>query len=160
MPSGKQVLLSVLQKYSQSRQSEDDLEVVSDRVKSALTLHCSTSGETMKKIQKLSWLSSSDESGLIKQGLGVTRGEAFLSDIFEELIEEDEIPKRIKKRFPRLTQEDYSDALDIIGFLLTSLQYWEELSSVEKCGHLDQEESEKLLKGGSMHLKSFSEEPW
>jgi len=160
MPSGKQVLLSVLQKYSQSKQEKDDLPAVSERVKSALSLHCSTSGETMAKLEKLSWLSESDESGVVKQGLGLAKEEMFLSDLFEELIEEDEIPARIKKRFPRLTQKDYSDSLDVIWSLLSSLQYWDELSSVENDGQLNHEESEKLLTTGAKTLKSFGKDPW
>jgi hypothetical protein len=160
MPSGKQVLLSVLQKYSQSKQENIDLASVSDRVKSALALHCSTAGETMAKLEKLSWLSESSESEVVKQGLGLSKGKVFLSDLFEELIQEDEIPARVKNRFPSLTQEDYSDSLDMIWSLLSSLQYWDELSSVENDGQLDQLESEKLLKTGSKSLKSFGEDPW
>jgi hypothetical protein len=160
MPSGKQVLLSVLQKYSQSKQENDDLPAVSERVKSALALHCSTSGETMAKLEKLSWLSESDESGVIKQGLGLASGDVFLSDLFEELILEDEIPARVKKRFPSLTQKDYSDSLDMIWSLLSSLQYWDELSSVENGGQLNHEENEKLLKTGAKALKSFGADPW
>jgi hypothetical protein len=57
MPSGKQVLLKVLQEYSQKRQEESDLKNVSEVVKSALCAHCSTSGETMEKISDLGWLS-------------------------------------------------------------------------------------------------------
>lgn len=54
MPSGKQVLLSVLEEYSQRRLKDDELSAASDRVKSALCAHCSTSGETMEKIVRVS----------------------------------------------------------------------------------------------------------
>lgn len=160
MPSGKQILLSVLQEFSQSKQRNDDLDVVSERVKSAMTLHCSTSGETMTMIEKFGWLSETDESKVIKQGLGLSKGKIFLSDLFEELSEEDEIPVRVKKRFPSLTQKDYSDSLDMIWFLLSSLQYWDELNRVENDGLLNQQEKDELLNTGLKFLKSFREDPW
>ena len=47
MPSGKQALISLLTQYSQEETEQDDMEEVSNRVKSALCAHCSTSGENM-----------------------------------------------------------------------------------------------------------------
>jgi len=125
-----------------------------------LCAHCSTSGETMEKIQKVGWLVKSEDDRLIKQGLGLKEPNIFLSDIFEELIEDDQLPTRLTERFPNLSQEQYSTALDMIWWLLSSLQYWEQLSSVENDGELDVKEKNKLLLGYSKWLKNYEEDPW
>lgn len=160
MPSGKQVLLKVLQQYSQQQQQESDLEQASEVVQSALCLHCSTSGETMEKILEMGWLSYSKDEKLVKQGLGLSEPNVFLSDLFEELIEDDKMPQRIKDRFPEITQQQYDSGLDMIWWLLSSLQYWSQLSSVENQGVLDEAEADKLLKGHKRWLNSFKKEPW
>ncbi len=160
MPSGKQVLLSTIQKHSQKCKTDKELNKTTDEIQSALALHCSTSGETIKKIEQIGWLSEKRKKEIVKQGLGLLNSEVFLSDLFEELIEKDTIPKRIKKRFPELTQKEYSVGLDIIWYLLSSLQYWEQLSSVENEGKLDKKEAKKLLKAASRLLKNFKKEPW
>lgn len=67
----------------------------------------------------------------------MSRTGIFLSDLFEVLIEDDEIPERIQEKFPLLTQAEFSDALDLIWYLLSSLQHLEELNSVENRGNLD-----------------------
>ncbi|RKZ42343.1 MAG: hypothetical protein DRQ49_02180 [Gammaproteobacteria bacterium] len=121
MPSGKQILLSVLQEISQHNHKNN-------------------------------------ESGVVKQGLGISKPNVFLSDLFSELMEDDVLPERIKKRFPELTQEEYSGGLDIIWFLLSAFQYWEELKGVENEGVLDKKESERLLKASSRQLKLFGED--
>ena len=160
MPSGKQILLSVLQEYSQRRQEEPEMHEVTNVLQAALCAHCSTSGETMKKISQIGWLSHSDEDGLVKQGIGVKKSNAFLSDIFEELIQNDEIPKGIKDRFPTLSQEEYSLSLDMIWWLLSSLQYWEELSSVENFGSIDKEEKDKSINAYKRWMENYEKDPW
>lgn len=160
MPSGKQVLLNLLQKYSQTPQKDSELEEATKDIQSALCAHCSTSGETMEKIIQMGWLSLSDKDGLVKQGLGLKKSNVFISDIFEELIEVDEMPERITKRFPNLTQKEYSTALDMIEWLLSSLQYWEELHAVENGGIIEESEKEKILIGYKRWLDSYKREPW
>lgn len=157
MLSGKQILLSVLQEYSQRRQEEPE---ITDVLQAALCAHCSTSEETMKKISQIGWLSHSDEDGLVKQGVGVKKSNVFLSDIFEELIQNDEIPKGIKDRFPKLSQEEYSLSLDMILWLLSSLQYWEELSSVENFGSIDNEEKDKSINAYKRWMENYEKDPW
>lgn len=159
MASGKQVLLSVLQEYSQRKTEKSDLDEVTDRVKAALLVHCSSSNEALNKVEKLAWLSQDDGNGPVKQGLGLSSSGVFLSDIFEELVEDDELPERLKKRFPALTQDDFSDALEFIWWLLSAVQFWNELSSVENEGNLDLSEREKLVNGYRKMLKHFRNDP-
>jgi hypothetical protein len=160
MPSGKQVLLKVLQEYSQKRQEESDLKNVSEVVKSALCAHCSTSGETMEKISDLGWLSYTEDGRIVKQGLGLVKPNVFLSDLFEELIEDTKIPERVSARFPNITQDQYTFGLDMIWWVLSSLQYWEELSSVENGGVLEESEAKKLINGYKKWLRSYEKESW
>lgn len=160
MPSGKQILLFELQKLSQTKTLEADTDQAVERLKSALCLHCSTSSETMEQIQRVSWLSEHDEEGLVKQGIGLSDSQVFISDLFEELSTDEDIPMRIKDRFPTLSKEDYSVGMNIIWQLLSSLQYWEELSTVENKGKLEIHESENLMATYTNALKNFEKEPW
>ena len=160
MPSGKQVLLSVLQQYSQGLQKDSELDEVTDVIKSALCAHCSTSGETMEKIQRMRWLSESEDDDVVKQGLGLEGANVFLSDLVEELIEDDTIPEKIKSRFPEITQVQYTTGLDMIWWLLSSLQYFDELKSVENKGYLDDEDRERMLNDYSKWLDKYKNEPW
>ena len=160
MPSGKQVLLDVLQTLSQNALQPSDLQESSETLRSALCAHCSTSGETMEKIQQVGWLTELEKGEIIKQGLGLVEPNIFLSDLFETLIEEDTIPERVKERFPNLTQQEYSTSLDMIWWLLSSLQYWQELSSVENNGVLEVHEKEKLINGYKNLLRNFEKDPW
>lgn len=155
MPSGKQVLLNVLQEYSQNLQCEQDLDEVSMTLKSALCVHCSTSSETTKQINELAWLSQSEEGALVKQGIGLAKPNVFLSELFETLIEDSNIPKSVTERFPTLTKDQYSTGLDMIWHLLSSMQYWSELSSVENGGILKTEERDKILSGYRKYLEGF-----
>lgn len=160
MPSGKQVLLKILQDYSQQRLADNDLEQASETIRSALCGLCSTSSETMEEIQEMGWLSYSDDGELVKQGLGLVKADVFLSDLFEELIEDNEIPDRIKERFPELTQQQYSSGLDMIWWFLSSVQYWEELSPVENGGVLEDDKAKEHLNNYKNWLKRYEKEPW
>ncbi len=84
----------------------------------------------------------------------------LLSDLFEELIEGGKIPERIKYRFPELTQKQYSSSLDIIWWLLSSMQYWDELRSVENNGVLEKDEADKHINAYKKWLENFENEPW
>ncbi len=114
----------------------------------------------MEKISKVSWLSKSDEGGVIKQGLGLSKQGLFLSDLFEEITAKETIPDHVKKKFPSLSQEDYNSGVDMIWYLLSSIQYWGELSSVENNGILDPQESKKMLDGYERWMRNFEIDPW
>ncbi len=160
MPSGKQILLKTLQEVSQKKQEKSSLLEITEKIKCALMLHCSTSGSSIKQIEKLAWLSKNEGPKVEKQGLGLKHNGIFLSDLFEELISPEKVPENIKVRFPDLAEKDYFDGLDIIWSLLSSLQYWDELSTVENKGVLDEEEADKLLNATSEHLVTYRNEPW
>ncbi|MCP4264200.1 MAG: hypothetical protein GY777_01260 [Candidatus Brocadiaceae bacterium] len=61
MPSGKQVLLHLLQKFSQQVQDEEDLSEVSEDLRVALLLHGSTPDDMWFKVERMAWLSKKDE---------------------------------------------------------------------------------------------------
>jgi hypothetical protein len=68
MPSGKQILLSLLRTYSQLGVEDPAREEATDRLKAGLLLHGSTAEETWAKVERVAWLQA-DRS----QGLGLAR---------------------------------------------------------------------------------------
>ena len=160
MPSGKQILLDELKKMSQRRLDKSDLAKAEDRIRSALCAHCSTSGDTMKQISRVGWINKNGEDGLIKQGLGLADGDILFSDLLEEIISDENIPDRVKKRFPSITSEQYVTGLDMIWYMLTAFEYWEYLSELENGGDIDTQESEKILSKYSEWQKCYEKDPW
>ncbi|NES85805.1 MAG: hypothetical protein F6K10_32895 [Moorea sp. SIO2B7] len=157
MPSGKQILQSVLAELSQSEQTEDSLDFISDRVRAALLINCSTASETWFTVEKMGWISEYEDDELIKQGLGIKSKRIFLSDLFEYLVEDGIIPESVKRRFPDLSQEEFNDATFIIWHILSSLQYWKELSVVENGGVLALKDREKMIESYLRELSLFKE---
>ena len=58
MPSGKQILLSILSELSQKR--SPDLNEATDRLNPAMLVHASTAYDTWFKVEKHSWLHEGD----------------------------------------------------------------------------------------------------
>jgi hypothetical protein len=95
-----------------------------------------------------------EDGRIVKQGLGLVKPNVFLSDLFEKLIKYTKISERVSARFQNITQDQYTLGLDMIWWVLSSLQYWEELSSVENGGVLEESETEKLINGYKKWLRS------
>ena len=158
MPSGKQALISLLTQYSQEETEQDDMEEVSNRVKSALCAHCSTSGENMKMILDLSWLSDEDEGSVIRQGLGLIGSHTFLTDLYDEIISDDGLLDRLASKNPNLSKDTINSGVSVIWHLLSSLQYWSELKKVES--DYSSDDFNKMLDGYAKWLANYQKEPW
>jgi hypothetical protein len=160
MPSGKQILLSVLSELSQHGQ-EDGVNRDSDKIlRAALLFHCSTADETWARVSNTAWLKDVDDQGKsIREGIGLANESIFLSDIIEQLREEAQMPETLKARFPNLSPERYGEALETIWHLLSALQYWEGLASVENGGHLDLAERNRMLQNMLSKLKLYQANP-
>ncbi len=146
MPSGKQILLSVLTELSQHAEGTGRPSDATDALQSALLFHQSTAEETWPKVANTCWLSETEADGvLVREGIGLGHEGIFLSDIVEQLRMESVMPASVRARFPSLSQERYGEALETIWDLLSALQYWNQLSSVEDGGHLSLEERNLML---------------
>ena len=158
MPSGKQALISLLTQYSQEKTEQDDIDEVSNRVKSALCAHCSTSGESMKMISDLSWLSEESDGSVIRQGLGLIGSNTFLTDLYDEIISDDGLLDRLLSKNPNLSKDTISSGVRVIWYLLSSLQYWSELKEVESENSAD--DFNRMLDGYAKWLANYQKEPW
>lgn len=164
MPSGKQVLLHFLEKYSLAFQEEEDLSEVSEDLRVAMLLHGSTPDEMWYNVENIEWGNKRDsEDEIATQGLKIKGKDILLSELFEEIQQiiwdNKKIPTRVAKLFPQLTADEYKSAIHIIWLLLTAMEYSRYFSQVENGGQLDLEKVEKSLISYKRKMKLFRENP-
>jgi hypothetical protein len=159
MPSGKQILLEVLRELSQQRIETSDLETASERIRAGLLLHGSTGGDAWEAVEDVCWSSDYNEAGqVVRQGLALAEEKTFLADLFEETNYPDSIPEHVSRRFPQLTLEKYQRATRFMWLILSSVQWFEELSSVETTP-LDPAEREQFIESYIRKLNHFRKHP-
>ena len=163
MPSGKQVLLHFLRKFSLKKQKKEDLNEASENLRVALLLHGSTPEEMWHNVDAIEWGEelTDDKKEVIKQGLKIKNKDIPITEVFEYMTwdSDDEIPKKVADRFPELTQSEYYSATRIMSLLLSSMEWSDWLSEVENNGKMDFEELEKYLTSYKKKLKLFREAP-
>ena len=154
MPSGKQILLSELQKLSQHRLSPAELEVASDRFRAALLLHGSTADSAWPTVERVAWL---DQDG--NQGPTLASNGVFLADLLVALMNDSEIPEAVEEAYPDLTYRDYRAGLHVIWLLITQLYYQPSLASVENGGDLDRSAADDLIENCIAKLQYYRKDP-
>lgn len=160
MPSGKQILLSVLAEISQCQQGDESLEEVSEIVQAALLIHGSTAAETWFHVTRSGWLSERDKKrGLVRQGLGLSDRGIFLSDLFEAMTKDASIPKSVADAYPDLTEEEYESATFLMWLVLSACQFFDQLSPVENGGQLDRDATNRMIDNYRSKLESFKADP-
>jgi len=162
MPSGKQVLLHLLEKYSQQLQNDEDLSEVSEDLRIALLLHGSTPPDMWFHVERMVWLTETTEISSFtstKQGLGIKREKLFLSELFARMTESREIPENVQSVYPELSEDEYESATHVMWLLLKSLEFSSNLNEVEDNGKLDVEQWEKWKVSYRKKLAAFREDP-
>jgi len=130
MPSGKQILLGVLSELSQGSKPPPTSPEISDKVRAAFLLHGSTASESWPAVDHIQWSVENDERGKPVRR-GITYDGIFLSDLFEELTGPEGIPSHVASKYPGLSPERYQEAVWVIWLILSSVQWFEYLASVE-----------------------------
>lgn len=161
MPSGKQVLLHLLEKYSLTLQEEGDLQNVSEDLRVAFLLHGSTSNEMWHNVDKIEWGSEYNGEGkLTRQGLSIKGKSIMLSDLFEAITPSiKQIPSHISKSFPGLTLDEFNSATHLMWLSLKSIEFSSGLSQVENNGTMDFNQLEKWLNSYKNKMALFRENP-
>ena len=159
MSSGKQVLLHLLEKYSQKLQADEDLDEVSEDLRVALLLHGSTPDDMWFNVERVSWLSKGEDEDVSRQGLGIKGKNIFLSDIFESMSYKAGLFDNVKDDFPNLTEAEYLSALQIIWLIITATEWFSGYESIENDGKLDFEQMEIYLKSYKKKMKLFRDNP-
>lgn len=162
MPSGKQILLSLLSEYSQNKSSADQMENISERLKAALLLHGSTSHEMWNMVEKISWenhSTSEDGHPITNQGLMLKGTDVLLSDFFNLISEDKKTLEHIRTLYPEINRETIASALHMIWLLLKSVEWSKTYEDVEIYGNSDNAEREKKLENYQRKLREFREAP-
>lgn len=125
MTIGQHILLSLLSEYTKSKTPSEELEDVSDRLKAGLLLHGSSSNAMWKTVDELTWISVTDEkkNDTKRQGLGLKQQNLPLSDVFDLMTQNSNIPDALKAEYPKLTHEAYQAGVQTIWLLLRALEW-------------------------------------
>ena len=130
MPSGKQILLRLLSELSQGATPSPTSPEIADKLRAAFLLHGSTASESWPAVEHIQWSAEPDElGGQVRRG--VTYDGIFLSDLFEQLIHPDGIPSHVASKYPELSPERYQEAVRFIWLILSSVQWFECVASIE-----------------------------
>ena len=164
MPSGKQILVSLLSEYSQKKTVKNQLEKITERVKAGLLLHGSTAKLMWPTVEQLTWIEQTPdiEQGddeVKKQGLGLKDADLLLSDFFSVITEGEEIPDHIKENYPEITKEAYTAGIHIIWSLLKALEWSKTYEDAENLGKLDESEKESMIAVYERKLIEYRNDP-
>lgn len=129
--SGKQVLGNILKNLSTKLLNEDELSDATHKLQAGLLVHGSTAFESFEKVSRLIWGSSTDDGEVWRQGIATRNGNYFISDIFESILATPDLKKAIMSEYPKLDASDYEAAMWGIYLVLTSVQMFNELLTVE-----------------------------
>lgn len=153
MPSGKQILLEELTKFSQRDIDEDSVGEVSDRFRAALLLHGSTADSAWPTVERVSWT----KAGGVHGPSLASNGE-FLANIFSSLLTS-EIPESVKEDFPELTELDFRAAMRVMYMLITQFYYQPDLASVENDGNIEADKANRLIEAYMAKLRNYRANP-
>lgn len=164
MPSGKQILLSLLTEHSQCKTAPGDIEAVTQRMKAGLLLHGSSSNAMWKMTDELAWLERLNEtegkpSYLETQGLGLADSGLLLSELFELMTQTSDIPEDIQAIYPELTEEAYQAGVHSIWLLLRAVEWAAALENLEDNGVLNELEKDDLIEAYERKLIAFQNDP-
>lgn len=157
MPSGKQILLRVLTELSQGALPPPTGAEITDRVKAGFLLHGSTASESWPAVERLEWSEGRDKDGEVYRH-GITYEGIFLSDLLGELITPDEVPAHLAAKYPELSPQKYHEAMGFIWLILSSVQWFSQLGSVEEDSD-NKVTGEKLLANYMGKLRHFRVHP-
>ncbi|WP_411846036.1 hypothetical protein AAFN60_21225 [Roseibacillus persicicus] len=154
MPSGKQILLSLISEISQRKSTGLEAPSITEQLRASLLLHGSTAADRWHEVADVEWSTEGDS----RQGLALKKSGILLTDLFEEMVD-GPIPESVRRAFPALTEEEYSSATSVMWMLLSALQFFDELESVESGGNLDLEERDRMIGSYTEKLKNFYADP-
>lgn len=157
MPSGKQILLGVLSELTQGTRTPPVSPEISDKVRAGFLLHGSTASESWSAIEHIQWSAENDAQGNPVR-CGITYDRIFLTDLFEELTCPEGVPLHLASKYPGLTPERYHQAVRFIWLVLSSVQWFECLASVEDEADI-KTSSNALLADYIRKLHHFREHP-
>jgi hypothetical protein len=102
------------------------------------------------------WASEQEGHETVRQGVALKTHSLFLSDLLETIIAPAEIPPHVSAAYPALTQQEYDHATECIWLMISSLQWFQELSAVETG---DPAERDRMINGLRSMLLAYREDP-
>jgi len=134
--SGKQIFLRILADLSTRIVSEDDLGEATRRARAAVLVHGSTAEESFEHARRTTWATDHHSDGDVRrQGLAVN--EVFVSDLYETVFSMPGLEEFVVGQHRGLTKEDYAAFEWLLWLVVSSVQMFAELNSVETSGDID-----------------------
>jgi hypothetical protein len=128
--SGKQVLLEIVRGLSTRKLLDDQLADATQQVRAGLLLHGSTAEESFEHMSHLGWVSREDEWGRKRQGIGSGSG-VLLTEFLGQLLGAPNLEAHVRGALPSLSSREYLALEHALWCVVSALQMYEELNSVE-----------------------------
>jgi hypothetical protein len=152
--SGKQILLRILEDLSTKLISDDDKSLANDQLKAGLLLRSGTSPSSHEAVELLQWGNSTDENGRIwRQGISTLQGNVFLSDILEDIVDNEDVKAFVLNKYKELDSETYEACTYAMWHILSSVQMFNETLSVETKHEIDIDRWVNLLNKQRKHFR-------
>lgn len=151
--SGKQVLLRILEELSTRVTPEADMDRATQRLRAGLLLHGSTADESYERSSEVAWASQRDSDGaLLQQGMAVGDNKIFLTQLYDAVFSMNGLKEHVLKQHPKLSPEGFEAFEWLMWLLVSAVQMYPELVSIEGVDELDVDE---WVKGMSRHYESY-----
>ena len=162
MPSGKQVLLNLLQEFSQKPVSNSESDFVSEQMRVALLLHGSTPDAMWFHVDRMAWVTRRDPNfpNAVAQGLGIRDKSLLLSDILMRILDKVQEDSDYRNEFDELTDAEYKSALHVIQLLAMATDFSSGLYEVEQDSPVEYQRAvEKFMRSYRGKLELFRKNP-
>ena len=133
--SGKQVLLEIIGRLSTSKLEDHELPGATDQTRAGLLLHGSTAEESFEHMANLQWGSAEDDWGRKRQGIASKSG-VLLTEFLDAIRESPGLESHVRRALPCLSLEEYAALEHTLWVVVSALQMYEELNTVEVDGDL------------------------
>ncbi len=135
--SGKQILNRIIDHLSTRFIPEDELSKSTDMLRTGFLYHCSTSDEAYEAASNLKWGSHYNEDfETTRQGITTERSNVLISEVFEFILDDDDLKERIMSLYPQISSEEYEAITYVIWALITSSEMCS-VSLHDECEDID-----------------------
>lgn len=134
--SGKQIFLMILQELSTQVSEPDD---ASERLRAGMLLHGSSSVDSMRLVDRVSWKDKTDADGdQSSQEISLGEGEGrFLTDLFNDVMWDHELEAFVRSRAPHLSSEQWNDFVTVLWMLVSAVTMQRRSLAVEHRSPVD-----------------------
>jgi len=154
MPSGKQILIEKLLKYSLEEIQSGSEDEATEIIRGSFLLHGSHTPDNLRCVGNIAYKKfDGSQDTPARQGLFLEKIGCRLPQFVNELANIETIPEAILDKYPGITHDDYWNALHIVVLILSGLEWNSHYAQVEKDDAL--ELKERLITGSIREYNAY-----